>query len=552
MVQIQAAPIQDVAFPRLTTADIAEVKKLASTRDYADGEFVFHAGQAKIDLFIVESGHVEINNPMDGHRVIVVHEPGEFSGDIDLLTGRPVLVDAVARGETRVLCVPNSQIRGLLNRLPSFGEKLIAAFARRRELLTQSNLVGLRVVGPARCRDTNTVREFLYKNFVPFTWFDPESDEGRAVLAQQGPKKAMPAIECSDGRVLSNPTLQALAIEAGIWRCEPQREVDFAIVGAGPAGIAAAVYAASEGLSTLMLDRLGPGGQAGGSSRIENFIGFPAGLSGADLASRGVLQMLKFGATIFAPAEVQRLVPAQSPGGFHVLHLDCGGEVHCRAVLLALGVRWRRLECAGAERFAGHSIYYACTTVEADIYDKSDVAVVGGGNSAGQAVMFLAECCRNRTVHLVIRRTLGSGMSDYLASRVRQASNVVIHEHSEIESVCGKSRLEEFVLRDKSTGQTTKLPCAAIFVFIGAEPSADWLPKEIARDAKGYLLTGSDVLRSGMWPRTDRDPCPLETSIPAVLAAGDIRSGSTKRVGFAVGDGSLAVTCVHSLRTLGR
>ncbi len=361
----------------------------------------------------------------------------------------------------------------------------------------------------------------------------------------------MPAIECSDGRVLCNPTLQALAVEAGIWRCEPSREVDFAIVGAGPAGIAAAVYAASEGLSTLMLDRLGPGGQAGSSSRIENFIGFPAGLSGAELASRGVLQMLKFGAAIFAPTDVQKLVPAQSPGDMHVLHLDCGGTVRCRVLLLALGVRWRRLEAAGIERFAGGSIYYACTTVEADIYDKADVAVVGAGNSAGQAVMFLAECCRNRTVHMIIRRTLGPGMSEYLANRVRATPNVVIHEHTQIESVCGKSRLEEIVVRTSSTGLQTKLPCAAIFVFIGAEPAADWLPAGIARDAKQYLLTGSDVIRSGLWPRTDRDPCPLETSVPGVLAAGDIRSGSTKRVGFAVGDGSLAVTCAHTLLSLG-
>ncbi len=528
------------------------VRPLATVCNYADGEFVFRAGQAKLDLFIVESGQVEINNPIDGNRVIVDHEPGEFAGDIDLLTGRPVLVSAVARGETRVLRVPNDQIRALLNRMPTFGEKLIAAFARRRELLSESKLVGLRVVGPPHCRTTNTVREFLYKNFVPFTYFEPESDEGRAVLDLCRNGRSMPVIECSDGRVLANPTLQELAIEAGIWRCEPRESVDVAIVGAGPAGIAAAVYASSEGLSTLMLDRLGPGGQAGGSSRIENFIGFPAGVTGAELATRGVLQMLKFGAAIFAPTEVQKLVPAQSPSDLHVLHLDCGGEVRCRVALLALGVCWRRLEAAGADRFSGSSIYYACTTVEADLYDKSDVAVVGGGNSAGQAVMFLSECCRNRTVHLVIRRTLGRGMSEYLANRVRQASNIVVHEHTEIESVCGKSRLEEIVLRTGANKVQTKLPCAAIFVFIGAEPAADWLPKEIARDSKGYLLTGSDVVRTGWWPRTDRDPCPLETNIPGVLAAGDIRSGSTKRVGFAVGDGSLAVTCAHQLISMGR
>ena len=546
------AQIQEVAFPRLTDVELALVRPLAILRDYADGATIFRAGQADIDLVIVESGQVEVQNPMDGGRVIAVHEPGEFAGDIDILTRRPVIVTAVARGATRVLCVPGSQLRTLLNRVPSLGEKLIVAFTSRRELLAQSGVMGLRVVGPAHCRDTNTVREFLYKNFVPFTWIDPESERGRMVLAALGSARSLPVIECSDGRILVKPTLQALASEAGIWKHCPSQEIDFAIVGAGPAGIAAAVYAASEGISTLMLDRLGPGGQAGGSSRIENFIGFPAGLSGAELATRGVLQMLKFGARIVAPVEVQKLIPARSAGELHALVLNCGAEIRCRVILLALGVHWRRLEAKGADRFTGQGVYYACTTVEADIYDRADVAVVGAGNSAGQAVMFLAECCRTRTVHLLIRRTLGSGMSEYLANRVRAAANVVIHEQTEVEAICGNHRIKEITLRNNVTALQSRLPCAAVFVFIGAEPAADWLPPGIARDANGYLLTGSDVVRSGLWPKVDRDPCPLETTLPGVLAAGDIRSGSTKRVGFAVGDGSLAVTCAHRLLTVVR
>ncbi len=544
--------IQEVAFPELTSAELALVRPLAVARDYADGEAIFRAGQADIDLVIVETGQIEIRNPTDGQRIIAVHKPGGFAGDIDLLTGRPVIVTAVARGPTRVLCVPGSQLRTLLNRVPSFGEKLIAAFTRRREMLAQLGVVGLRVVGPARCRSTNTVREFLYKNFVPFTWFDPESEEGRTLLAALGSGRTMPVIECSDGRVLVNPTLRVLADAAGIWKHCPSQEVDFAIVGAGPAGIAAGVYAASEGLSTLMLDRLGPGGQAGGSSRIENFIGFPAGLSGAELATRGVLQMLKFGARMVAPVEVERLIPAQSAEDLHALRLNCGAEIRCRVILLALGVHWRRLEAAGADRFMGAGIYYACTTVEADIYDGADVAVVGAGNSAGQAAMFLAECCPTRKVHLLVRRTLGPGMSEYLASRVRATANVVIHEQTEIDAVCGNHGIDEIVLRENATAQQSRLPCSAVFVFIGADPLADWLPAELARDANGYLLTGSDAVRSGFWPAASRDPCPLETSLPGVLAAGDIRSGSTKRVGFAVGDGSLAVTCAHRLLSIVR
>jgi thioredoxin reductase (NADPH) len=546
------AQIEEVAFPRLTSTELALVKPLATPCDFADGETIFRAGQADIDLYIVESGQIAIRNPTDGDRLIVTHGPGQFSGDIDVLTGRPVIVTAVAQGATRVWRVPNRHLRALLNRVPSFGEKLIVAFTRRRELLSQLGTLGLRVIGPGRCRDTNTVREFLYKNFVPFTWSDTETEAGQHLLAALGSPRKTPVIECGNGRILVNPSLQGLASAAGIWKHCPSQEVDFAIVGAGPAGITAAVYAASEGLSTLMFDKLGPGGQAGGSSRIENFFGFPAGLSGADLATRGVLQMLKFGARIFAPVAVEKLTPARSVNELHLLQLDCGAEIRCRVLLLALGVRWRQLEAAGADRFAGAGIYYACTTVEAELYDGADVAVVGGGNSAGQAVMFLAECCPSRKVHLLIRRTLGPGMSEYLSQRIRATANVVVHEQTEIEAIHGNRRVEAIALRNNATKSERRVPCSAVFVFIGAEPAAEWLPADIARDANGYLLTGTDVVRSGSWPRGDRDPCPLETTVPGILAAGDIRSGSTKRVGFAVGDGSLAVTSAHRLLSISR
>jgi thioredoxin reductase (NADPH) len=545
------AQSEEVAFPPLTASELAIVKPLATLREYRDGEAVFRAGQADIDLCIVEAGQIDIYVPADGDHPIATHWPGHFSGDIDLLTGRPVLVNGIARGPTRVWHVANNHLRALLNRVPSLGEKLIVAFTRRRELLSRMGKVGLCVVGPGRCRETNTVREFLYKNFVPFQWFDSASPEGQRLLARFGSPRKMPVIECTSGRVLVNPSLQELASEAGIWRHCPSQQIDFAIIGAGPAGLSAAVYAASEGLSTLLLDRLGPGGQAGASSRIENFIGFPAGLTGAELATRGVLQMLKFGARMIAPVVVQKLTATSGADDQHTLKLDCGAEIRCRVVLLAVGARWRRLEAEGADRYAGAGIYYACTTVEADLFDGCDVAVVGGGNSAGQAVMFLAECCPTRTVHLLVRRTLGPSMSEYLTARIRAARNVVVHEHTEIEAVHGKRLVEAISL--KGAGKTSEpLPCSAVFVFIGAEAASDWLPPEIARDANGYVLTGSDAAHTGAWPRRDREPCALETSVPGILAAGDIRSGSTKRVGFAVGDGALAVACAHRLLSITR
>jgi thioredoxin reductase (NADPH) len=547
------AQTDEVAFPVLSSTEIRLVRPLARVCEYADGDTVFRAGQAEIDLFIVEEGQIEICNPADSNRLIVTHTPGQFSGDIDLLTGRPVVVTGIARGLTRALCVPHRQLRALLNRVPTFGEKLIEAFTRRRELLTRMGGIGLRVVGPGRCRDTTTVREFLYKNFVPFTWLDTATEAGQRAFTEMGAPRKTPAIDCGNGQILLNPSLQELACKASIWRHYPSSEaVDFAIVGAGPAGISAAVYAASEGLSTLLLDKLGPGGQAGGSSRIENFMGFPAGLTGADLATRGVLQMLKFGARIVAPVNVQRLTPASTPADQHLLQLDCGAQIRARVVLLAIGACWRQLAASGAERFGGAGIFHACTTVEADLFDGADVAVVGGGNSAGQAIMFLAECCPTRRVHHLVRRTLGPNMSEYLTERIRAAPNVVVHENTEIEAVHGDRRIEALELRNSATGEQQRLPCAAVFVFIGADPAADWVPAELARDDHGYLLTGGDVARSGTWPRTDRDPCALETSIPGILAAGDIRSGSTKRVGFAVGDGALAVTCAHRLLSITR
>jgi thioredoxin reductase (NADPH) len=347
-----------------------------------------------------------------------------------------------------------------------------------------------------------------------------------------------------------NPTLRELAKAVGVLPDCPEQEFDLAIIGAGPGGMAAAVYAASEGLKTIVLDRLGPGGQAGGSSKIENFIGFPAGLSGTDLATRAVLQMMKFGATLLAPIAVEQLIPAESEDQPHQLKLDCGSILRAHVVLIATGVSWRRLTVPGAEHFERAGVYYACTSVEVRTHEQTEVAVVGAGNSAGQAAMFLAENCAKK-VHMLVRRAdLKQGMSSYLANRILSTRNIAVHFSTEVAEVHGNQRIEQVDVVNNQTGVKTTLGCTAIFVFIGAEPHGKWLPRTIGRDELGYLLTGTDVAKSGHWPLADRDPCPLETTMPRVLAAGDVRAGSTKRVGFAVGDGSLAVTCTHRLRTL--
>lgn len=543
-----------IAFPTLEPEELNLLKPMSESVSFSDGQIVFHAGDSDLDLFVVETGGIKILNPADGNRHIVTHGPRQFAGDIDLLTHRPVIVTGVACGETKLLRIKINRLHEVLSKVPHIAEKLLIAIQERRRLLMATGVVGLKIVGPGKCRDTMLVREFLFKNFVPFTWYDSTSDQGQKLLNGWGSPKITPVIECSDGRLLINPELRDLAQNIGVWRHCPTEKVDLAIVGAGPSGMTAAVYAASEGLSTVVLDSLGPGGQAAGSSKIENFIGFPSGLSGTELATRAVLQMLKFDAKMVAPVSVERIEPAATPDDFHALHLDCGNTLLARTVLIAAGVRWRRLDVPGADRFQSAGIYYACTTVEAILYDKQDLAVVGAGNSAGQAAMFLAECCPGRTVHMLVRKKLGQGMSEYLVGRIRSAPNIVLHEGVEVAAVNGEQRLESVTLRKynpnttESQGEGSEtLPISAVFVFIGADPGCPWLPKNLARDSLGYIMTGVDVLKSGQWPLKDRDPCPLETSIPGILAAGDIRSGSTKRVGFAVGDGSMAVTCVHKL-----
>lgn len=546
------------AFLRLDASDLAAIKSLAISCSFADGQTVFQAGDADLDLFVVESGAIEILNPSNENRHVVTYGPGEFAGDIDLLTRRPVSVTCIARGRTTLMRVPGPRLRETLNKIPHVGEKLLIAAQERRRLAVGAGVLGLKVVGPGKCRDTMRIREFLFKNFVPFVWHDSASEQGKMLFANWGSPQKSPVVELAGGRLLINPSLREVAQGTGIWRELPTKEVDLAIIGAGPAGMAAAVYAASEGVSTIVLDRLGPGGQAGGSSKIENFMGFPSGLSGAELAMRSVIQMLKFGAQMVAPVTVERIEPAAKPDDLHALHLDYGTVLRAHTILIATGVDWRRLDAEGAERFESAGIHYVCTAVEGMLYDKQDVAVVGAGNSAGQAAMFLADYCRDRKVHMLIQKHLGPGMSDYLMARIRSAPNISLHEGIEIAAVHGERRLESVTLRVSNPDGARRdmgdacetLLVSAVFVFIGADPGCSWLPTAIARDTLGYILTGTDARLSGRWPLREREPCTLETTIPGILAAGDIRAGSTKRVGFAVGDGSLAVTCVHKLTAM--
>jgi thioredoxin reductase (NADPH) len=351
----------------------------------------------------------------------------------------------------------------------------------------------------------------------------------------------LPFVACNRGTRSARPTVTRIAECLGLKRQIRTEPFDLVIVGAGPAGLAAAVYGASEGLATIVLDRFGPGGQAGTSSRIENYMGFPAGLTGADLANRGYLQALKFGAELVAPVEVRSMTCEDR---LHRLVLDDGQVVSGRTVLIATGATYQRLPVPGCERWDGAGIFYSCTSVHARSCRNGRAAVVGGGNSAGQAVMFLAEQIAGATL-LLRGGDLRKSMSDYLARRIERHEKIEVIRHVEVDAVEGGRTLTGLRLRDVRDGGTRDLDCSAVFVFIGARPHTAWMPPSIAIDSKGFILTGADAAQSDRWPLTDREPCTVETTCPGVFAAGDVRSGTTKRVAFAVGDGALAVTCAH-------
>lgn len=530
------------AFPRLSLDQFDCLADLGEHVDYRNGEVLFEVGEASVPFFVVESGAIDIFELSSGEpRHVVTHGVGHFTGDIDLLTQRPVVVTAIARGDCRVFRIASENLQRLLSEIPELSDKLLEAFQLRRKLLEKSGFIGVRIVGSARTKEATRLREFFYRNHVPYTFYDTAEPEGQEQLRELGlSEEETPAIACPKA-VVARPSLADVAECLGICRDVDDKLYDLLIVGAGPAGLAAAVYAASEGLSTLVVDSVGPGGQAGSSSKIENFIGFPSGITGADLANRGYLQALKFGAQFTAPVTVRAL--EQGDRREHVAQLCSGQTARARCVLVASGVSYRQLDIDGIRAYEGAGIYYAATSVEARVCRRSTAIVVGGGNSAGQAAMYLAQS--SQRVLLVIRGDdLGKSMSSYLCTRITEHSDIEVVTNTELMSIEGDECVRGAQLKNRTTGELTQVECAAVFVFVGATPNTDWLPESVRRDRGGFLLTGSAIKNDSLWP-LDRAPCDLETTVPGIMAAGDVRSGTTKRCGFAVGDGSMAITCVH-------
>jgi thioredoxin reductase (NADPH) len=531
------------AFPRLNDEQRMRLRALGEVRKVEEGEVLFHAGAADYDFFVIESGAVAV---VQGYgtenRVIAVHGRHRFLGELSLLTGAHAVLTAVVRDPGEVIQVPRAALRRVAAEDEDLINLILRAYLARRTILIEVE-AGVTLVGSRYSQDTRRLREFLARNRVPYRWMDLESDgDADAVMQALAVSPSETPIVLGAEKVLRNPSNAELAVMLGLGaRGAPPALCDLVIVGGGPAGLAAAVYGASEGLDTQAIDAVAFGGQASTSARIENYLGFPAGVSGSELAERAALQASRFGARLVVPAEA---VGFARDDGHYSIRLASGDTVNGLAVIIATGAQYRKLDVPDLERYEGLGVYYAATQSEGELCFGDPVVVVGGGNSAGQAAMFLSQ--QAATCHLLIRGgDLGKSMSRYLVEEIEGRDQAQVITHAEVAELKGESGLEAIVVRDTRTGETREIPAKALFVFIGASPHTDWLRGEVAMDEDCFLLTGRDVQGEGLAAHGEEPPFFLETSQPGVFAVGDVHSGSVKRVASAVGEGSMAVRLVH-------
>lgn len=529
------------AYPRLEAQQVEALARHGTRRPTRAGDTLFREGDERYDLFVILEGLVAtVEGSGPDERLIGMHGPGRFLGELGMLIGQPALYTAVVRDPGEVLVVPVERLREQVGHDPALGDLVLRAFLVRRSLLIGLG-AGMRIIGSRYSQDTRRLLEFAARSRLPHRWIDLEDDPGAEALLRElgvSPQET-PIVVCHGTVLLRNPSNAELARVMGLRAPSPPEGLcDLLVVGAGPAGLAAAVYGASEGLGTVAIDAIAPGGQAATSSWIENYLGFPAGISGAELAERARIQAEKFGARITAPVEATAL---DAEDAHHVVTLDDGTRMGARAVVIATGARYRRLPVTGLERLEGTSVFYAATQMEARMCAGDPVAVVGGGNSAGQAALFLARHASR--VHLLVREAdLGEHMSRYLADRIERTPGIDVRLRAEVREAVGEDALRAVVVEDGGKGERDVLDVRALFVFIGVRPHTDWLSGALALDSHGFVLTGRDAARAAS---ADAAPLLLETSRPGVLAAGDVRAGSIKRVASAVGEGAMAVRFVH-------
>jgi len=542
--------IRSTASPRLREDQIEVLMRYGETRKTVAGQVLSRAGDASLDFIVFLEGALEVVDDFAGEaRIIVIQRAGGFVGELNMLTGQARYVSVMVREGGEVLAIPSERMKEVVTEESNLSDIILKALLARRSWEMRNGGTGLRLVGSRRSRDAARLREFAARNRLPHVWIELEDDpNAEALLERFGAKPSETPVAIWQGKdVLKNPTNAELAQAIGLTVDPPRKQTyDLVVVGTGPAGLGAAVYGASEGLSTLALESIALGGQAGTSSRIENYLGFPVGLSGFELASRALVQADKFGARTAVPQEAVGL--RRGEDGHYRIGLSEGGEVVARSVIAASGARYRRLDVDLLERFEGVSVHYAATEVEAQRCEGEEVAVVSGGNSAGQAALYLAG--RTRRVYLLIRgAALNKSMSSYLVKRVTETENVELLANTEVRELTGEDRLEGIVVEDSRSGACRTLGARSLFVFIGAEANTGWLEGAVELDERGFVLTGGaldrSVLDRNLWRNLSREPYPLETNLPGVFAAGDVRTGSIKRVASAVGEGSMAVKLVH-------
>ncbi len=532
-------------FPVLSPTLIKTLKNYGEVENIPAGTLLVEAGDKQHACFVVLSGELSITDPHADDSLITIHGPGQFSGDSDMLSSRASLVNATMTQAGEVLRIGHDALKRIISGLPEASEILLQAFLLRRDALISQGGHGAKLVGSRYSADTFRIREFFSRNQLPYTWLDLEHDaSARELLDEFGVAPQETPLLLVRGRTLyKNPSIEAIADCFGISDHRADVEYDVVVVGAGPAGLAASVYAASEGLRVLTVDSAGPGGQAGTSSKIENYLGFPTGISGQELASRAYAQVQKFGGTVAIPRHVSRL---ECTGGHFGIIFSDGERICTRTVVIATGARYRKLQVSHLAEFEGRGVYYGATAMEAQTCQNEEVFMVGGGNSAGQGAVFLSKVAKH--VHLLIRgQGLESSMSKYLIDRIEQTPNITLHRQTQITELYGDGHLEQVTCR-RQNGETFTSKTAHVFTMIGASPCTDWVSSCVALDAKGFVVTGTSLKPEHLtdW-KLGRRPFMLETSLPGVFAVGDVRSDSTKRVASAVGEGSICISFVHQV-----
>jgi thioredoxin reductase (NADPH) len=514
------------------------------------GEYVAHEGEGRF-LAVVVAGKTELTKLVnDVEQVIGVRLPGELGGEIPMTLGTPLPASMRATESSRVMKVTVKVFHTLAAMAPQISATVGAAALERLEMLRNATAQPLEpalfVIGPRVDPGVHGCDSFLHRNQIPYERLNPDDPAAVALTGGEAPVAGpYPAVVLRDGTRLIAPTMRVVATVAGLTVAPGRTRYDVVIVGGGPAGLTAAVNGASEGLQTGLIESFAPGGQAGTSTRIENYTGFPFGVSGDDLASRALQQAKRLGAEIVVTRRVEAIDPADL-----TIRLDAGDVLRTSSVVLAMGVEWRRLEVDSVDRFVGSGVYYGAARSDASLAQGNDVYLIGAGNSAGQAAIFFSNHARSVTL-LVRGESLAASMSHYLIEQIATKANIRVETRSEVVAVHGDEQLEAIEVIDRRIGVTSRRDTKVLFVLIGAEAATDWLPSEISRDKHGFVLTGTDAMKAGQW-KADREPFALETSAPGIFAVGDIRSGSVKRVAASVGEGGIAIAFVHRYLQLSR